>query len=181
MKIIDAPVASQAKLGIWLAGKDPHVRFYRRMLEPLWTEAVANGVEPVGMVIQAGHETAWGNFGGAASAWQNNPCGMRVAGYGLKWIEEQISDAKTDAARDALHRMSHATFATWHQGARAQAQHLRVYCGHRIPVHAIADPRYDVVDPPSVVHWRELSGRWAVPGEGYGERIETDIAEVLQL
>jgi len=40
--------------------------------------------------------------------------------------------------------------------------------------NATTDPRFDLVDPHGVASvLSDLDGRWAVPGIGYGESIET--------
>jgi hypothetical protein len=39
---------------------------------------------------------------------------------------------------------------------------------------SMTDPRFDLVNPKgTAVILSDLDGRWAVPGIGYGERIET--------
>jgi hypothetical protein len=69
--------------------------------------------------------------------------------------------------------LAHAQFPSWELGAIAHVQHLRAYMGVKFR-GVIVDPRWDWVFPKHQArHWEDLSGKWAVPGEGYGQKIVT--------
>jgi hypothetical protein len=71
------------------------------------------------------------------------------------------------------HPLEHQQFQNLRMGCLAHAWHLKRYAGETRAPSPNPDPRWDLVDTTKfVVTYRELSGKWAVPGVGYGERIE---------
>jgi hypothetical protein len=176
--IVTEPAVSRAEVSRWVQNQNPHDRFTVDMLPVLWWAARRYDVDPIGVVCQSGKETAWGRFPGAVRAWQHNTCGLRINQTGLGWIEDLRENVGV-TCDIALHRVSHAAFATWHQGALAHVQHLLAYCGVSVPVAERTDPRFSLVTGADLVHWRELSGRWA-PSSTYGLEIEAMITEIIR-
>lgn len=106
------------------------------------------------------HETGYGMYGGGVSPDENNFAGIGVTGDG--------------AAR--------VVFTSAQAGVMAQVAHMVAYVYQSSPVvwaNNSVDPRFDVINPRGVVSvLSDLDGRWAVPGNGYGERIE-DIVRAI--
>jgi hypothetical protein len=71
------------------------------------------------------------------------------------------------------------------EGVRAQVQHLKAYASTEPLKQECVDPRFKLVTRGVAPSWEDLNGRWAVPGNGYGESIvdihrrilETQVAE----
>lgn len=108
------------------------------------------------------HETNVFRFGGQVAASQHNPAGI---------------GATNDGAAGLI-------FASWRSGILAYFVHLAAWAGGVAAVPDIApyystaiDPRIHLVESVRAVKgaaatWRDLGGRWAVPGVGYGDAIE---------
>lgn len=64
-----------------------------------------------------------------------------------------------------------AWFTDQREGIRAQIQHLKGYATKDPLVNTCVDPRYSLLDLGCAPYWEDLDGRWAVPGDGYGESI----------
>ncbi|TCP21916.1 mannosyl-glycoprotein endo-beta-N-acetylglucosaminidase [Scopulibacillus darangshiensis] len=66
-----------------------------------------------------------------------------------------------------------ASFDTPREGVLAHIQHLFAYASlDAIPSnYPLIDPRFDLVKRGSATTWLDLNGKWAVPGDGYGEAI----------
>lgn len=182
MLILNDDHPTRFQVGAWLHEHSAHVRFIHRYVPALWAAAQRHGIDPVGMVCQSAKETGYGHFSGAVLVRQNNTCGMRVDQRDLDDLQAAIDAHPANLGlRKLLHRLSHETFPSVHQGATAHAQHLLAYC--RVPVarEYIVDPRWDEVwdtDWQPAVHWTDLNERWAVPGKRYGNDIEDMMAEV---
>ncbi|MBC2723481.1 N-acetylmuramoyl-L-alanine amidase [Desulfosporosinus sp.] len=120
------------------------IPFYKKNGEILglrWGYAVAQMIK----------ETGYLKFNGAVKAEQNNFAGIGAVGGGAQG----------------------ATFSTKEEGVLAHLEHLFAYASKSpLPV-AIpkVDPRFDLVTRGSCPNWEDLNGRWAVPGNGYGEDI----------
>ena len=56
-------------------------------------------------------------------------------------------------------------------GIRAQVQHLKAYASTEPLRQPLVDPRFDLVERGSAVTLQQLDGRWAVPGNGYGDNL----------
>ncbi|MCL2889113.1 MAG: N-acetylmuramoyl-L-alanine amidase [Eggerthellaceae bacterium] len=128
----------------------------------IFEEALAEGVRPEVVFCQAMHETGWLQFGGSVSASQCNFCGLGAV-------------SSTTAG---------ATFKDVREGIRAQVQHLKAYAVKGLTTSDLAypcvDPRFDLVTKGIAPTLEELNGRWAVPGNGYGEKIASMIEEVYR-
>ncbi len=101
------------------------------------------------------HETGYGMYGGDVMPEQNNYAGIGATGGGAPGL----------------------AFPTAEAGVMAQVAHMVAYVYPSSPVawaNATTDPRFDSVSPHGVASvLSDLDGRWAVPGTGYGESIET--------
>jgi N-acetylmuramoyl-L-alanine amidase len=95
---------------------------------------------------QAIHETGYFRFQGDVKASQNNYAGIGATGTGES-----------------------ATFKTPQEGVLAHIQHLYAYSTilPLPPQYPLADPRFQLVQRGSAVTWKQLNGKWAVPGTTY--------------
>lgn len=100
---------------------------------------------------QALHETNYFRFTGDVSADQNNYAGLGATGGGT----------------------SGASFPTPSEGVLAHIQHLYAYnTTDPLPLgEMLVDPRFSLVKRGSATTWQALNGKWAVPGDNYGELI----------
>ena len=112
-------------------------------------EATAEGVRAEVVYAQSMHETAYLKFGNQVSVDQCNFGGL---------------GATNDGAAGA-------TFADVRTGLRAQIQHLKAYASTEGLSQDLVDERFDLVDrgcAPTVI---DLGGKWAVPGDTYGQSL----------
>ncbi|KGP73071.1 hypothetical protein N782_07460 [Pontibacillus yanchengensis Y32] len=100
---------------------------------------------------QAIHETNYFRFTGIVQINQNNYAGI--------------------GATDVLNQG--ASFTTPEEGVHAHIQHLYAYASlNSIPDGlSLIDPRFSLVSRGSAVTWIGLNGKWAVPGDFYGQKI----------
>jgi hypothetical protein len=100
------------------------------------------------------HETGYGMYGGDVSPEQNNFAGVGATGGGAPGT----------------------TFTSAEAGVMAHVAHMVAYVYVSSPVswaNSAVDPRFDMVNPRGVASvLSDLDARWAVPGAGYGERVE---------
>ncbi len=115
----------------------------------LIAEASFEGVRPEVLFAQVMIETGWLRFGGNVSAGQCNFGGL----------------GSTDSG------VAGASFDSVGIGLRAQAQHLKAYASTDPLLGDCVDPRFSMVKRGSAQYLTQLNGKWAVPGEGYGEHI----------
>ena len=123
--------------------------------------ASSEGVRPEVVFAQAMLETGWLQFGGSVSADQCNFAGLGATG-------PQVGGARFDNV---------------YQGLLAQSQHLKGYAV-RMPLNNVCvDPRYQIlVDRGNLgiaPCLEDLNGLWAVPGNGYGQRIAAIINRMI--
>lgn len=100
---------------------------------------------------QAMHETDFFRFTGVVQHNQNNFSGIGATGGDVRG----------------------ASFSTPEEGVLAHIQHLFAYASTKpLPdKHPLIDPRFQLVTRGSAQTWIELNGKWAVPGDGYGQSI----------
>jgi N-acetylmuramoyl-L-alanine amidase len=100
---------------------------------------------------QALHETNFFRFTGIVKPDQNNFAGIGATGPGN----------------------SGARFGTPSDGVLAHIQHLYAYASDKpLPEkYPLRDPRFRLVTRGSSKTWPDLNGKWAVPGDNYGESI----------
>ncbi|MFZ7946214.1 N-acetylmuramoyl-L-alanine amidase [Neobacillus sp. 19] len=100
---------------------------------------------------QAIHETDYFRFTGIVKPEQNNFAGVGATGPGN----------------------SGASFKTPEEGVLAHLQHLYAYAAvDPLPTkYPLVDPRFQLVTRGSAPTWTALNGKWAVPGNNYGQLI----------
>lgn len=122
------------------------VRYY-------YEEAGKEGIRPDAAFAQALKETGYFSYGGTVTPDQNNYCGLGTTSATVKG----------------------AYFSSARLGVRAHIQHLLAYSSVRPPRERIVDPRYSLVrsayTTSTIDTWQGLNGRWAVPGNNYGQEI----------
>lgn len=123
-------------------------------------EANAEGVRAEVIFCQAMKETGWLQFGGTVDKDGKVQCNF--AGIGAVTATP-----------------GGATFANVREGLRAQAQHLKAYASTEPLNNACVDPRFTYVTRGIAPNLEDLNGRWAVPGDGYGESIASMIEKLL--
>lgn len=129
-------------------------------------EATAEGVRAEVAFSQAMHETGWLKFGGLVTAEKCNFAGLGATG-------NSADGASTDYGRGY-------TFADVRTGIRAQVQHLKAYASTEPLVNACVDQRFKYVTRGCAPTVGSLGGKWAVPGNGYGESIANIMTELLK-
>ena len=122
----------------------------------LISEASFEGVRPEVLFAQVMIETGWLRFGGNVSAGQCNFGGL----------------GSTDGG------VAGASFDSVGIGLRAQTQHLKAYASTDPLRGDCVDPRFSMVKRGSAQYLTKLNGKWAVPGEGYGEHIASIAREL---
>ncbi len=130
------------------------VRYY-------FAEGAREGIRGDVAFAQALKETGYFGYGGTVTPDQNNYCGLGTTSRTVKG----------------------GYFPTAEIGVRAHIQHLLAYSSTRRPALEIVDPRYELVraiqGEKCLTTWTELNGRWAVPGDYYGESILAMFEEIL--
>jgi hypothetical protein len=134
------------QLNIYAKSKNPNAPEYGAIFIE---EGDIEGVRGDLAFCQSLHETGFFKFGGDVSASQNNFAGIGAVGGGAKG----------------------ASFTTARDGIRAQIQHLKVYASTEPLKQLCADPRFSLVTRGIAPNWEDLNGKWAPPGNGYGEGI----------
>ena len=124
-------------------------------------EASAEGVRAEVLFVQAMQETGWLQFGGQVNASQCNFGGLGATGGGV----------------------SGAVFPSVRIGLRAQVQHLKCYASTEALVNPLVDQRRDAVVSTygrgSAPRLQDLNGKWAVPGNSYGQELLKKIERLL--
>lgn len=123
--------------------------------------ASSEGVRPEVVFAQAMLETGWLQFGGSVSVDQCNFAGLGATGSQIKG----------------------ASFDSVYQGLLAQTQHLKGYATTASLTNTCVDPRYQVLVDRGLLGvapcLEDLNGLWAVPGDGYGQRISKLIDRLI--
>ena len=117
-------------------------------------EANAEGVKAEVVFAQAMYETGWLGFGGDIDPEQCNFAGIGAVGNCASGAS--FNQYGKDSVR---------------MGIRAQVQHLKAYASTEPLRQPLVDPRFDLVERGSAVTLQQLDGRWAVPGNGYGDNL----------
>lgn len=123
---------------------------------------------------QALKETGYFQFYGRVQWFQNNFCGLGASGI-ENTGEEALNGVDPDRAAyiPGLHGL---TFMSVADGVEAHIQHLYAYSvkGDIPDGCELVDPRFNYVKRGVAETWTDLNGRWAIPGNGYGESIIDD-------
>ena len=129
--------------------------------EQVVNAASSEGVRPEVVFAQAMLETGWLQFGGSVSVDQCNFAGLGATGSQIKG----------------------ASFDSVYQGLLAQTQHLKGYATTASLTNTCVDPRYQVLVDKGLLGvspcLEDLNGLWAVPGDGYGQRISKLIDRLI--
>ncbi|TCO74836.1 glucosaminidase domain-containing protein [Marinisporobacter balticus] len=118
-------------------------------------EGAIEGVRGDIAFAQALLETGFFKFGGIVLSNQNNYAGLGAT-----------NTTKNGRA---------ATFPSPKIGVKAHIQHLKGYASKEPLINPIVDPRYEILANSSMLgsckYVTDLNGKWAVPGNNYGENI----------
>lgn len=158
-----------AVLGVETLGADHLLAFARRentQIPREWVELYARLAPEAGIrtsiaFAQAVKETNYFRFTGDARPEWNNPAGLGVGG-----------GTRPDGEKDGNR------FQSREAGVRAHLGHILWYFGPHAPAFCDLDQRHFGSHKGLANNIRLLSGKWAVPGVGYGEsiaQIATDI------
>ena len=163
--IIGTPLASQEQCVSYLLSVNPHPAISvspRELVAYYYEEGAREGIRPDVAFAQALKETGFFRYGGTVTPDQNNYCGLGTTSTEIKG----------------------AYFATSQIGVRAHIQHLLAYASTRRPVRPVVDPRYNLVrnvyGTITLGNWQDLNGRWAVPGDSYGQSILSMFRAILR-
>lgn len=162
--ILGTPLASQEQCVRYLLSVNPHPAIAvapEELVSYYYQEGMREGVRPDVAFAQALKETGFFSYGGTVTSDQNNYCGLGTTSAYVKG----------------------AYFASPQLGVRAHIQHLMAYATTRKPQEPVVDPRYELVretyGSDTLEHWEDLNGRWAVPGNSYGESILSMFQDIL--
>ena len=154
--IFGSPVATQEQMVQFIRLRNPNPKIncsVEDLVRYYYEEGAVENIRPDIALCQAIKETGTWNYGGDVTPDQNNFCGLGTTGGGVKG----------------------GYFPTAQLGVRAHIQHLLAYSSTRRPTMPLVDPRYDIVRKAygnrTLTNWHDLNGRWAVPGNYYGQEI----------
>jgi hypothetical protein len=157
--IIGTSTVTVAQAKLWAKNKNAHQRFID-VADIYWTVFPVLGVRPEVGYAQSAKETGYGHFPGIIKPAMHNWCGLKTR------------NADGDDVTD------HASFPNDTVGVTAHRDHLFLYA--RGPVAGTPDPRhFDSIQgtAPTV---ELLSGKWAYPGESYGQSIVEDYIQPME-
>ena len=162
--IFGEPVATQEQMVNYINKRNPNPKLnctVKQLVHLYYLEAGREGIRPDIALCQALKETGVWAYGGDVVPEQNNYCGLGTTGGGVKG----------------------EFFATARLGVRAHIQHLLAYSSTRRPTTPVVDPRYSIVRQAygsrTLGRWQDLNGRWAVPGNFYGQEILSMFKDIL--
>ena len=157
--IMGGAVATQEQCVRYLLKHNPNPKLNvspQELVSYYYEEGNRTGIRPDIAFAQALKETGYFRYGGTVIPAQNNYCGLGTTSATVQG----------------------AYFATPRLGVKAHIQHLLAYASVEPPQDNIVDPRYDLVrrsyGSNTLTQGKDLNGRWAVPGVGYGQSILED-------
>lgn len=157
--IMGGAVATQEQCVRYLLKHNPNPKLNvspQELVSYYYEEGSRTGIRPDIAFAQALKETGYFRYGGTVIPAQNNYCGLGTTSATVQG----------------------AYFATPRLGVKAHIQHLLAYASVEPPQDNIVDPRYELVrrsyGSNTLTQWKDLNGRWAVPGVGYGQSILED-------
>lgn len=191
LTLFGAPKASLEQINRFLAKKEsamraqaarsgrPFVPFPRdigRLYLELGAKYQLRGDVALAQAIQ---ETGYFQFGNEVKPYQNNFCGLGAIGRvtTAEDLEKQVYsqvDKSAATLEEGVHGWIYASPAI---GVEAHLQHLYSYAT-TAPLPAgtrLLDGRFQHGNRGKAVVWADLNGRWAVPGNGYGQAIVDNI------
>ena len=153
--IIGTPIATQSQCVKYLLRNNPRPNLpvsAEQIVAYYYEEGRREGIRPDVAFCQALKETGFFRYGGDVVPEQNNYCGLGTTGGGVK-------------------------------GEYFATQHLLAYSSTRRPTMPVVDPRYGIVRQAygsrTLGTWQDLNGRWAVPGNYYGQEILSMFRDIL--
>lgn len=162
--ILGEATATEEQMLAYLLRRNPQPKLTgtpAELVRIYYEEAEREGIRPDAALAQAFKETGFFAYGGDVDWKQNNFCGLGATGNGAKGL----------------------SFPDMRTGARAHIQHLLAYASTREPMQPVVDPRYSLVrnvyGTNTLGHWQDLNGRWAVPGDSYGQSILSMFRAIL--
>ena len=138
-------IATAEQLNYLLKAVNPDAGGYLHLAEIFLEEGRKEGVRGDGAFCQSLIETGYFKFGGDVKSGQHNYAGLGATGGvpGLFFPDDRT-------------------------GIRAQIQHLKAYASAEPLSQECVDPRYKYVKKGCAPTFKQLSGKWAVPGySGY--------------
>lgn len=154
--ILGSAIATEDQCVKYLLKNNPNPRITvsaKDLVKYYYEEAGREGIRPDAAFAQALKETGFFRYGGTVTPDQNNYCGLGTTSATVKG----------------------AYFESARIGVRAHVQHLLAYASVRPPREDVVDPRYSLVRAAyassTIDTWPGLNGRWAVPGNNYGQEI----------
>ena len=154
--IIGTPMATQRQCVKYLLQNNPNPDIAvsaEEIVSYYYEEGAREGIRPDVAFAQALKETGFFRYGGTVTPDQNNFCGLGTTSATVKGFY----------------------FPNPQIGVRAHIQHLLAYSSTRRPTLPLVDPRYFLVRKAygnkTLGNWQDLNGRWAVPGNYYGQEI----------
>ena len=157
--IMGGAVATQEQCVRYLLKHNPNPKLNvspQELVSYYYEEGSRTGIRPDIAFAQALKETGYFRYGGTVIPAQNNYCGLGTTSATVQG----------------------AYFATPRLGVKAHIRHLLAYASVEPPQDNIVDPRYELVrrsyGSNTLTQWKDLNGRWAVPGVGYGQSILED-------
>lgn len=136
-------------------------------------EGAKEGVRGDIAFAQSIKETGNFKFTGMSNSQWNNYAGLGVTGAGFIngiEVDEKFTDGVT-ILKNTNGDWVGIKFDTPALGVRAQIQHLKGYASTQPLNNPLVDPRYSLLTHAIAPYWEGLDGRWAVPGDGYGESV----------
>ncbi len=181
-------IATADELNAYLKYKEPEVR---KMMEERYPELgftpypenIAELYIEIGdkygirgdlAFAQALKETGYFQFYGIVKPFQNNFCGLGATG--VENTGEELLNGVDPNRAVYIPGVHGIAFGSVADGVEAHIQHLYAYASAEdLPDgYELVDPRFKYVKRGIAPLWTGLNGRWAVPGNGYGESIIED-------
>lgn len=153
--IFGQSIATVEQMTEFMRRKNPNADFIANYARLYLDTGTKYGIRGDLAFCQSIKETGAWKFGGQVKPDQNNFAGLGATNGGA----------------------SGASFQTPAEGIEAQIQHLYAYATtDDLPSGiVVVDPRFDLITQigkrGSAPNWEDLNGKWAVPGDGYGESI----------
>ncbi|MEG2158201.1 MAG: glucosaminidase domain-containing protein, partial [Bacteroidaceae bacterium] len=152
--------------GVYAQYGAPYIRDF---CTQLYEEAVAEGVKPEVLFVQAMHETGWLQFGGDVQNWQCN-----FGGLGAVDSISGDPNVPVKGADFSIYGSSAVRI-----GLRAQTQHLKAYASTSLSyANLIVDPRWGLVTKGCAPNVEDLGGKWA-SGSQYGYTLIALLQQIL--
>ncbi|QXM05533.1 N-acetylmuramoyl-L-alanine amidase [Crassaminicella indica] len=158
IKILGDSVATKEQMKQYLLTVNPVPKIQctpEEIVNYYLNEGATEGVRGDIAFAQALLETGFFRFGGIVLPEQNNYAGL--------------------GATNATQKGRAASFSSPQIGVRAHIQHLKGYASKEPLVNPAVDPRYTILAERgllgSCIYVTDLNGKWAIPGNDYGEKI----------